>query len=68
MTPGIHPHIVKIRTIKIDPHPLSSTAKGGNKIERRTLQILIGAIYKLKSLIGVTNIPFVTISNCISSH
>lgn len=47
ITPGIHPHIVKIRTIKIDPHPLSSTAKGGNKIERRTLQKLIGVNLQL---------------------
>lgn len=47
ITPGIHPHRVKIRTIKTDPHPLSSTAKGGNKIERRTLQILIGANLRL---------------------
>ncbi|GHC48746.1 hypothetical protein SAMN05421855_101171 [Ulvibacter litoralis] len=48
MTPGIHPQIVKIKTITIDPHPLSKTAKGGNKIESNTLQILIVQIYKLK--------------------
>ena len=47
ITPGIHPQIVKIRTIKMDPHPLSSTAKGGNKIERRTLHILIGTNLQL---------------------
>jgi len=47
ITPGIHPHTVKIKTIIIDPHPLSSTAKGGNKIERRTLQILIGTNLQL---------------------
>ena len=29
ITPGIHPHIVRIKTINIDPHPLSRTARGG---------------------------------------
>ena len=42
--PGTHPHNVKIKTIKIDPHPLSKTEKGGNKIDKITLQ-------KLKKLI-----------------
>ena len=41
MTPGIQPHKVKIKTIIIEPHPLSRTANGGNKIDRITLQILI---------------------------
>jgi DNA-binding CsgD family transcriptional regulator len=41
ITPGIHPQMVRIRTIKIDPQPLSKTAKGGNRIESSTLQILI---------------------------
>ena len=38
MTPGTHPHNVKIKTIIIDPHPLSKTEKGGNKIDKITLQ------------------------------
>ena len=41
MTPGIQPHKVNIKTIIIDPQPLSKTARGGNKIESNTLQILI---------------------------
>ena len=41
ITPGIHPQSHKIKTIKIDPQPLSKTAKGGHKIERSTLQKLI---------------------------
>ena len=40
-TPGIHPKIVKMKTIITDPHPLSITARGGNKIESKTLQKLI---------------------------
>jgi hypothetical protein len=36
ITPGTHPHIVRIKTITIDPHPLSITAKGGSKIAKRT--------------------------------
>ena len=41
MTPGIQPISHNIKTIKIEPQPLSKTAKGGHKIERRTLQKLI---------------------------
>ena len=41
ITPGIQPQMVNIRTIKIEPHPLSITASSGNKIESNTLQILI---------------------------
>ena len=41
ITPGTHPHKVKIKTIKIDPHPLSKTEKGGNIIDNKTLQKLI---------------------------
>ena len=41
ITPGIHPHIVRIKTINTEPQPLSITASGGNKIESRTLQKLI---------------------------
>ena len=41
MTPGIQPQMVKIKTINMDPQPLSITANGGNKIESSTLQILI---------------------------
>lgn len=41
ITPGIQPKQVKIKTIKNEPHPLSITASGGNKIESKTLQKLI---------------------------
>ncbi len=47
ITPGIHPHKVNIKTIIIEPHPLSRTANGGNKIDRITLQILIIANLRL---------------------
>jgi hypothetical protein len=49
ITPGIHPQTVKINTIKIEPQPLSITAKGGNKIESNTLQKLIIQIYNYYS-------------------
>lgn len=39
--PGIHPANVKRNTIKIEPQPLSITAKGGNKIANTALQKLI---------------------------
>ena len=38
ITPGIHPQSVSKKTIKILPQPLSITAKGGNKIESKTLK------------------------------
>ena len=41
MTPGIHPQIHKIKTIKIEPQPLSKTDKGGKMIPNKTLQILM---------------------------
>ena len=38
ITPGTQPQIHKMNTIKIEPQPLSNTAKGGHKIESKTLQ------------------------------
>jgi hypothetical protein len=38
ITPGIHPKQVKIKTITIDPHPLSITAKGGKIMQSITLK------------------------------
>lgn len=41
ITPGTQPQSHNKKTIIIEPQPLSRTASGGQKIERRTLQILI---------------------------
>ena len=41
ITPGTHPQSHNKKTMIIDPQPLSRTASGGQKIERRTLQILM---------------------------
>ena len=41
ITPGTHPHNVKIKTITKEPQTLSKTAKGGNIIAKITLQIFI---------------------------
>ena len=41
MTPGTHPQIHNIKTIRIEPHPFPITAKGGQIIARITLQKLI---------------------------
>jgi hypothetical protein len=48
ITPGIQPHKVKIKTIKIDPQPLPITANGGNKIANNTRQILIRTKLRIK--------------------
>ena len=39
MTPGTHPAKVKIETIKIEPQPRSTTAKGGNTMDKITLNM-----------------------------
>ncbi len=41
MVPGTHPQIHKIKTIIIDPQPLSKTDSGGNIIVNNTLHILM---------------------------
>ena len=41
ITPGIQPHKVNINMMIIEPQPLSITAKGGNKIDKMTLKMLI---------------------------
>lgn len=38
ITPGTHPHAVRRKVMRIEPHPLSRTASGGNKIDNNTLQ------------------------------
>ncbi len=38
ITPGIQPRSVRIRTNRIEPHPLSITASGGKMIHRITRQ------------------------------
>ena len=37
MTPGIQPARVRMNTMTTEPQPWSSTAKGGEMMERRTL-------------------------------
>lgn len=41
ITPGTQPQSHNKKTIMIEPQPLSKTASGGQKIESKTLQILI---------------------------
>ena len=41
ITPGTQPQSHKMNTIKMEPQPLSNTAKGGHNIESKTLQKLI---------------------------
>ena len=60
MTPGTQPQSVNKNTITIDPQPLSITAKGGNKIESSTLQILINTNLQLILSISQLQVVFVT--------
>jgi hypothetical protein len=41
ITPGTHPQSVSIKTINTDPQHLSITAKGGKKIDNKTLKKLM---------------------------
>jgi hypothetical protein len=41
ITPGIHPHNVRIETKRRAPQPLSKTDKGGNRIATMALVILM---------------------------
>jgi hypothetical protein len=41
ITPGIHPQSVSKKIIKKDPHPLSTTDKGGKSIANNTRKKLI---------------------------
>ena len=36
ITPGTHPAKVSKKTITIEPHPLSTTAKGGQMMDNKT--------------------------------
>ena len=47
ITPGTQAQSVNKNTINTEPHPLSKTAKGGNKIDKITRQILIKIVLKL---------------------
>jgi hypothetical protein len=41
ITPGTQPNRVRISTMRMEPQPLSRTARGGKRIDNITLQILI---------------------------
>lgn len=51
ITPGTHPHSHNKNTMKIEPQPLSITAKGGQIIESKTLQKLMVINLKLIDVI-----------------
>ena len=55
MTPGIQPRQVKIKIIKNEPHPLSTTDKGGKIIANKTL---INDINTISSESDKANVPF----------
>ena len=50
ITPGTHPHQVNKNTIKIEPQPLSRTAKGGKIIHKIRLKQDIGIIFSKYTL------------------
>ena len=50
ITPGTQPQSVKIKTITKEPQPLSTTARGGNKMDNKTRQILIAIKLKIITL------------------
>ncbi len=50
ITPGTHPQQVNKNTIKIEPQPLSRTAKGGKIIHKIRLKQYIGIIFSKYTL------------------
>ena len=69
IVPGIHPATVRIATMTIDPHPLSSTASGGNISDKMTLNsdivfsllsLLINSFISLRLLYLQTSCQFVS--------
>ncbi len=50
ITPGTHPQQVNKNTIKIEPQPLSRTAKGGKIIHKIRLKQDIGIIFSKYTL------------------
>ncbi len=65
ITPGIHPQMVNINTIKIEPQPLSMTANGGNRIARSTRQIFMVSKLRLKINYQLRLFPFPRFLICI---
>jgi hypothetical protein len=45
ITPGIQPRIVRMKTKRIEPHPLSITARGGKMMHRITFQKVILLVF-----------------------
>ena len=54
MTPGTHPQRVRRNMIRNEPKPLSITARGGKKMQTRTLKIPISV--KSEPKLEVTDI------------
>jgi len=52
MTPGSHPQLVRIRTMRKEPHPWSITASGGQKMAMRTRRQDMGGVGDFKCVIG----------------
>ena len=55
ITPGIHPANVRMNTISTEPQPLSTTARGGNMIDKITLNKDIDSFFKVFSLLHAYN-------------
>lgn len=50
---GTHAQQVSMRTIRIEPQPLSKTAKGGKMIDKSTLQSDIYILFKRFITLGI---------------
>ncbi|GEM_PF-1590825 len=66
MTPGTQPQSHSKNVIKIEPQPLSKTAKGGQIIDIKTRQILINLFFDCDVIIRHYFPKKVTITSFIS--
>lgn len=50
ITPGTHPARVRMKVIRTEPQPLSSTAKGGKRMANKTRQKLMGLFFRFANM------------------
>ena len=55
ITPGIHPANVRMNTISTEPQPLSTTVRGGNMIDKITLNKDIDSFFRVFNLLHAYN-------------
>ena len=61
ITPGIHPANVRMNTISTEPQPLSTTARGGNMIDKITLNKDMNLSFMILCLLHVASTRYLNV-------